>query len=674
MTCPKCGNEYSGGRCGICGYDRSADCLRYPTLTPVSASQTASADAEEERLRSLYETALAVEQAASTEAGFSAAALLYEQMGKPGWRDSAQRARRCREMARRLEQAAQPRQETGGAPAPQSGPPPLKAPGVTPDPASRPGPVRTPAPEPIRPQLQPKPVTQPRPGKRRGKKVLLGSLLGVVALAAVALLLWKVILPGRDGGTSSPGGKGSSVSAHTEKPDPTEAMTPTPVKTEPDEDSSYTYKLDGDGNAAITGYTGSKTALAISASLEGHPVTTIGKGAFSDCSGLTAVTIPDSVTTIELAAFSGCSGLTAVTIPDSVTTIGSGAFMGCSGLTAVTIPESVTSIESGAFEGCSGLTAVTIPKSVTQLSGFAFTKCSGLREIYVASGNPAYCSRDGVLFKKNKDALIRCPEGREGRYTIPPDVKQLFPGAFEGCSLLTGVTIPKSVTLLSSIRVFSGCTLLTSAGPVGSGCSIEFGWEDEIPSFAFCGSPVSTVTIPVSVTEIGPQAFSDCAELKEIRVSDGNTAYCSAEGVLFSKDMTLLVRYPAGKETDSYTVPDGVTALGPYAFQDCVSLTEVLLPASVNALGSNAFDSCTGLTAIAVPEGVTKLPGNAFYECTGLVTVRIPASVTEIGNAAFGICSALTDVYYGGTREQWSAVAKAENNSGLEEAEIHFGG
>ena len=626
MTCPKCGNEYSGGRCGICGYDRSADCLRYPTLTPVSAAQAASADPEEERLRSLYETALAVEQAASTEAGFSAAALLYEQMGKPGWRDSAQRARRCREMARRLEQAAQPRQETGGAPAPQPGPSPLKAPGDTPDPASRPGPVRTPAPEPLRPQFQPKPVTQPRPGKRRGKKVLLGSLLGVVALAAVALLLWKVILPGRDGGSSSPGGKGSSVSAHTEKPDPTEAMTPTPVKTEPDEDACYTYELDGDGNATITGYTGSKTALAISASLEGHPVTAIGFR----------------------------------------------AFLNRSDLTTVTIPESVTSIESGAFEGCSGLTAVTIPKSVTQLSGFAFEKCSGLREIYVASGNPAYCSRDGVLFKKDKDALIRCPEGREGRYTIPPDVNQLFPGAFDGCSLLTGVTIPKSVTLIGGMRVFSGCTLLTSAGPVGSGCSIEFGW-DKIPSFAFCGSPVSTVTIPESVTEIDPQAFSDCAELKEIRVSDGNSAYCSVDGVLFSKDKTLLVRYPAGKETGSYTVPDGVTALGPYAFRDCVGLTEVRLPGSVNAIGRYAFRSCTGLAAIAIPEGVTKLPDHAFYECRGLVTVRIPASVTEIGNDAFGNCSALTDVYYVGTEEQWDAAGIAVD-TGLDAPEIHFGG
>ena len=627
MYCPNCGNELQGENCGVCGYDRSADCLRYPTLTPVSAAQAASADPEEERLRSMYETALAVEQAASTEAGFSAAALLYEQMGKPGWRDSAQRARRCREMARRLEQAAQPRQETGGAPAPQPGPPPLKAPGVTLDPASRPGPARTLAPEPIQPQLQPKPVTQPQPGKHGGKKVLLGSLLGVVALAAVALLLWKVILPGRDGGTSSPGGKGSSVSTHTEKPDPTEAMTPTPVKTEPDEDSSYTYKLDSDGNATITGYTGSKTALAVSASLEGHPVTAIGYR----------------------------------------------AFLNRSDLTAVTIPESVTSIESGAFEGCSGLTAVTIPKSVTQLSGFAFEKCSGLREIYVASGNPAYCSRDGVLFKKNKDALIRCPEGREGRYTIPPDVKQLFPGAFDGCSLLTGVTIPKSVTLLSSIRVFSGCTLLTSAGPVGSGCSMEFGWEDEIPSYAFCGSPVSTVTIPVSVTEIDPQAFSDCAELKEIRISDGNSAYCSVDGVLFSKDKTLLVRYPAGKETDSYTVPDGVTALGPYAFRDCVGLTEVRLPESVNAIGRYAFCSCTGLAAIAIPEGVTKLPDYAFYECTGLVTVRIPASVTEIDNSAFGICSALTDVYYVGTEEQWDAVGIVVD-TGLDAPEIHFGG
>ena len=96
-------------------------------------------------------------------------------------------------------------------------------------------------------------------------------------------------------------------------------------------------------------------------------VTTIGDGAFSDCSSLTSVTIPNSVTTIGGDAFRGCSHLTSVTIPNSVTTIESSAFANCSSLTSVTIPNSVTTIGQGAFSDCKSLTSVTIPNSVCLL-------------------------------------------------------------------------------------------------------------------------------------------------------------------------------------------------------------------------------------------------------------------------------------------------------------------
>ena len=109
-----------------------------------------------------------------------------------------------------------------------------------------------------------------------------------------------------------------------------------------------------------------------------NSVTSIGIGAFSGCSGLTAITIPNSVTSIGISAFSGCSGLTSITIPNSVTSIGGGAFSGCSGLTSVTIPNSVTSIGNRAFEDCSGLTAVSIPNSVTSIGNYVFWNCTGL--------------------------------------------------------------------------------------------------------------------------------------------------------------------------------------------------------------------------------------------------------------------------------------------------------
>ena len=126
-----------------------------------------------------------------------------------------------------------------------------------------------------------------------------------------------------------------------------------------------------------------------------NSVTSIGKGAFSECSALTSITIPNCVTSIGDWAFYGCSGLTSVTIPNSVTSIGDSAFSGCSGLTSVVIPNSVTSIGEPnsvtsigyyAFDGCSGLTSVVIPNSVTSIGNSAFVGCVNLKEIIILKG------------------------------------------------------------------------------------------------------------------------------------------------------------------------------------------------------------------------------------------------------------------------------------------------
>ena len=141
--------------------------------------------------------------------------------------------------------------------------------------------------------------------------------------------------------------------------------------TDPDTGYSWTYTQQSDNTVKIVNYSASQYVIAVSptptgavtipSALGGKPVTSIGNSAFSGCSGLTSVTIPNSVTSIGSSAFSGCSGLTSVTIPNRVTYIGGSAFSGCSGLASVTIPKSVTSIGEGAFSGCSGLEEITLP-------------------------------------------------------------------------------------------------------------------------------------------------------------------------------------------------------------------------------------------------------------------------------------------------------------------------
>ena len=187
------------------------------------------------------------------------------------------------------------------------------------------------------------------------------------------------------------------------------------------------YNLITKGNAAEvtknpSKYTGS-VAIPERVTYEGveYSVTTIGQDAFSDCSGLTSVTIPNGVTSIADRTFSDCSGLTSITIPNSVTRIGYLAFYGCSGLISITIPNSVTSIGSYAFDGCSGLTSVI-----------------------VESGNTVYDSRDNcnAIIETATNTIIQgCMNT-----SILNSVTSIGHSAFRGCSGLTSVTIPNSVT------------------------------------------------------------------------------------------------------------------------------------------------------------------------------------------------------------------------------------
>ena len=343
-------------------------------------------------------------------------------------------------------------------------------------------------------------------------------------------------------------------------------------------------------------------------------VTSMGNYAFDNCSSLTSITIPDSVTSIGVHAFSYCSSLTSITIPDSVTSIGDYAFAACRSLTSITIPDSVTSIGDWAFSSCRSLTSITIPNSVTSIEYCAFAWCSGLTNINVSDNNKNYSSIDGVLFNKDKTEIIKYPEGKESKsYKIPNNVTSISYSVFSYCSSLTNIIIPESVTSIES-WAFQGCSSLTN------------------------------ITIPESVTSIGSWAFDGCSSLTSINVSDNNKNYSSIDGVLFNKDKTKIIKYPEGKESKNYKIPNNVTSIGGGAFSDCSSLTSITLPDSVTNVGNGAFSDCSSLTSITLPDGVISIESSAFGGCSSLTSITIPDGVTSIGSWTFYNCSSLASV------------------------------
>ena len=380
------------------------------------------------------------------------------------------------------------------------------------------------------------------------------------------------------------------------------------------------------GNSVTSiGYQAFSRCSGLTSVTIGNSVTSIGNFAFSGCSGLTSIIVDEgnskyhsagnclietatktlilgcktsviptdgSVTSIGSSAFSGCTGLTSITIPDSVTSVGSGAFGGTAwynnqpdGLvyagkvaykykgtmpsnTSIELKEGTLGIADSAFYGCTGLTSVTIPNSVTSIGDEAFYRCSGLTSVTIGNGvtsigSSAFSGCTG-LTTVNWNAT-ECTSA--GSYGYP---------IFHGCSNLATVNIGDNVKIIPSYAFYeySGLTSVTIGGKVTS-----------IGEYAFCCSGLTSVTIPDSVTSIGNRAFYGCTGLTSVNI--GNS----------------------------------VTSIGDETFCYCTGLTSVTIGNSVTSIGNSAFSGCKGLTSITIPISVTSIGYAAFSGCSGLKTV-----------------------------------------------------
>ena len=333
------------------------------------------------------------------------------------------------------------------------------------------------------------------------------------------------------------------------------------------------------------------------------------------------------VTSIAASAFSGCKHVTSVSLPASVTTIGDNAFTGCEKLTAITLPAELTSIGKSAFSGCKELTAITIPAKVETIGSGAFTDCKGLASISVAAGNATYSS------PSNCNAIVQTATNLLilgcKNTVIPASVTSIGSGAFSGCSDLAAITIPSGMTQIAK-DAFTGCTGLTAV-TLESATLVSAPKTTETSMKSLFGTQVETYTVGNGITGIGAYAFYGSKSATAINIpstvtSFGNNAFSGC------KSLTAI------------TIPNGITSIPDYAFYGCNSLTSINIPATVTEIGRDAFSQCRSLTSVTIPTGVTKIKDYTFYGCNDLTSVTIPEGVDTIGRDAFAFCNSLASI------------------------------
>ena len=376
----------------------------------------------------------------------------------------------------------------------------------------------------------------------------------------------------------------------------------------------YAYKVNADGETVtITKFLGpvdsTSTGLYdidIPETLDGHTVTGLGENSFSTGdfdsplydihhTKIQSVTIPESVTSIGRAAFMNCTGLTSLTIKGVATSIGAGAFSTCTSLTSLSLVGSFQTIGDYAFASCHSLTSLSLTGSVQKIGDYAFEDCNSLISL----------SLTGDVQKIGEYAFYKCTSLKTA--TLSKKLTSIGLLAFGSCTSLDSIEIPGTVTEIggfafnesgltsvkidegvqsTGVHMFNSCAKLTTVTLPKSLTTIADG------SFAYC-SNLNNVDIPARVTCIGDGAFSNCTSLSKI------------------------------------TLQDGVKTIGADAFLSCKELTSITLPDSVTDIGKEAFQNCRGLESITIPKNVTTIEPDTFYWCFSLKDITLPAGLTS---------------------------------------------
>ena len=377
-------------------------------------------------------------------------------------------------------------------------------------------------------------------------------------------------------------------------------------------------------------------------------VVNIGTFAFKDCTSIHSVTLPNSLKSIGYGAFESCVNLSGeVKIPDSVTSVNNRAFAKCTRLNRVDCGNGVKNLGENyyygggeVFDGCVNLSTVVLPNSISVLAKESLANC-GIEELFIP------------------DSVIQL--GGQSRGWVYP---------FRGCSRLRRVRLPQSACDIPLKTLFPDSPIT----------SVEVSSQVKMLKsgiFTEC-STLKDVTIPSSVTNISTTAFDGCSGLLTISVAAENPCFSSKNGLLLSKDERNVVHGVNG----DVIIPNGVATIGYHAFHSCSGLTSVTIPSSVTNIEQSAFIGCDGLSAVYIsdlaawcrtkfysesnplvyahnlylngtlltkldiPDSIDVIGDYTFYGCRCLTSVTIPDSVTSIGQYALSGCNGLENLFF----------------------------
>ena len=381
----------------------------------------------------------------------------------------------------------------------------------------------------------------------------------------------------------------------------------------------------------------------------GNAVKSIGNYAFMVDKSLESIEFPDSLESIGYCAFSCRSGgtygtyvasnLKSVKFGSGLKTIGGYAFYENRKLETIEFSgDNLTSIGYSAFRNCVTLANLNLTGNNVVIADYAFAGNSTLKEVvlsgvktigyYAFSGDYALKSVDlgEGLISIDRYAFQSCPNLET--VSLPESLTTINNNAFKECSKLTSIDIPNKVTKLND-NTFANCTSLKNVS-IGSGC-----------------------------TSISSTAFFNANAIEKITVAEDNKNYTVVDGVLYNKDMTTLVLYPKNRSGE-FTVPDTVTTIADYAFDNSPNLTKVTIGKNVKTIGTGAFRKCKSLKTVIFEDSVTvqKTIGDyAFNNCPVLTTVDFGNAVKSIGNEAFTVCKSIESLEFPDSLENVGSCA-----------------